>query len=94
MEGSIQVGAVVLSKMGRDTGRYYVVVKRVGEEFALLCDGDKRKLIKPKLKKLKHLKYKGDNLDTVKDKILNGSEVTDAEIRRALKAYNTKNSEV
>lgn len=94
MESLIQVGAVVLSKMGRDTGRYYVVVAKVGEEFVLVCDGDKRKLVKPKLKKLKHLKYKGDNLETVKEKIQNGIEVTDAEIRRALKAYNTKNSEV
>lgn len=94
MESSIQVGAVVISKMGRDTGKYYLVVARVGEDYALVCDGDNKKLVKPKLKKLKHLKYKGDNLNTVKDKLLNGLEVTDAEIRRALKAYNTKNSEV
>ena len=85
---------MVLSKMGRDTGTYYVVSARVGEDFALLVDGDKRKLEKPKLKKLKHLKYKGEQLLAIKDKFLNGEEVTDAEIRRALKAYNTKNSEV
>lgn len=94
MKGSIQVGAVVLSKMGRDKDTTYVTVARVGEDFALVVDGDKRKLAKPKLKKLKHLRYKGENLCEIGNKLTEGIEVTDAEIRRALKAYNTKNSEV
>ncbi len=94
MKGSIQVGAVVLSKMGRDKGVTYVTVARVGEDFALVVDGDKRKLVKPKLKKLKHLRYKGEDLCEIGKKLTEGIEVTDAEIRRALKAYNTKNSEV
>ena len=94
MKGSIQVGAVVLSKMGRDAGTTYVAVAILGEDFALVVDGDKRKLAKPKLKKLKHLRYKGEDLCEIGNKLTQNIEVTDAEIRRALKAYNTKNSEV
>lgn len=94
MQGSIEVGAVVLSKMGRDSGRYYVVVALTGEDYALVVDGKYRKLANPKLKKLKHLKYKGEDILSVKEKINLHQDITDAEIRRALGTCDTKNSEV
>lgn len=91
---SLRVGAVVESKMGRDRGRYYVVVKEEGEDFVLLSDGDYRKQTNPKLKKVKHLRYRGEYLDDIGAKLIQSVEVTDAEIRRALKVHNTKNLEV
>lgn len=94
MQSSIEVGAVVLSKMGRDSGRYYVVVALTGEDYALVVDGKYKKLANPKLKKLKHLKYKGEDLVDIREELISNKEVTDAKIRRALGAYGTKKQEV
>ncbi len=51
----LQVGSVVISKMGHDFGRVYLITKIDGE-FAFLCDGKYRKTCNPKKKRLKHLK--------------------------------------
>lgn len=50
----IMSGSVVVSKAGRDKGRFFLVVS-VENDFALIADGDLRKLENPKRKKLKHL---------------------------------------
>lgn len=50
----ITVGSAVLSKAGRDKGRYFAVLS-LDNEYAYLADGDLRKLATPKRKKQKHL---------------------------------------
>ncbi len=90
MNNSIQIGAVVWSVMGRDSGRFYVVVEKVSDNYVYIVDGETRRLEKPKLKKLKHLKYNGENLESIGLKLVEGKQVFDAEIRSALKAHNTK----
>lgn len=83
----ISVGNVVLSKAGRDKGRYFVVTEVIDENYVKIADGDLRKAENAKLKKVKHLKFSGDNLpDTA---ILLGKDkgVVNAELRSALKAY-------
>ncbi len=47
-------GSVAVSKAGRDKGRFFLVVS-VENDYALIADGDLRKLDNPKRKKLKHL---------------------------------------
>lgn len=90
MNNSIQIGAVVLSVMGRDSGRFYVVVGLEGDNYVYIADGETRLLAKPKLKKLKHLRYNGENLESIGLKLVEGRQVFDAEIRSALRARNTK----
>ena len=90
MESSIQIGAVVLSVMGRDSGRFYVVVSKAEENYVYIADGETRLLQKPKLKKIKHLRYNGENLDAIGAKLVEGKQVFDAEIRSALRAHNSK----
>lgn len=90
MENSIQIGAVVWSQKGRDSGRFYVVVEKVSGDYVHIVDGEVRMLKKPKLKKLKHLKYNGENLESIGAKLKEGKQVFDAEIRSALRAHNTK----
>lgn len=51
----LEVGRVVRSKAGRDTGRLFLAVGVFDEEHLLVADGDLRKVEKPKKKKLKHL---------------------------------------
>ncbi|MDR2090768.1 MAG: KOW domain-containing RNA-binding protein [Clostridiales bacterium] len=90
----IEAGSVVFSRAGRDGGRYYVVVK-AGEKpgFVFIADGEYRKLEKPKLKKIKHLRISGVVLEKLKNKFAEDKTVFDAEIRSALRPYNEKKAE-
>lgn len=81
-----ELGTVVLSKAGRDAGRFFVVVGKVDNQYVLLSDGDLRKLANPKKKKVKHLDVKPVTLPAVKEKLTRGSGLWDADIRRDLEA--------
>jgi large subunit ribosomal protein L14e len=81
-----EIGSVVLSKAGRDAGRYFVVVGRVDEAYVLLADGQLRKLQSPKKKKVKHLAVKPVTLPSVKEKLERGAGLYDAELRHGLEA--------
>lgn len=86
---SIVIGEVVFSRSGRDAGRYYVVSEIVDDVFVRIVDGNVRRLEKPKLKKIKHLKGTGEVLQTLADKFVKGTKVYDAEIFSALRRYNS-----
>ena len=89
MDKPISVGSVVYSRAGRDAGIFFLVVEVVDDDFVKICDGDVRKLAKPKLKKIKHLKNTGEILDGIGEKLLNNVKVYDAEIYSALRRYNS-----
>lgn len=83
----ISVGSIVLSKAGHDKGRYFVVTEVVDENYVRISDGDLRKAEKAKLKKVKHLKFSGDNLPEFANLQNKDKGVVNAELRSALKAY-------
>ena len=89
MDKPISVGSVVYSRAGRDAGIFFLVVEVVDDNFVLLCDGDVRKLAKPKKKKVKHVKNTGDVLENIGEKLQKGTKVYDAEIFSALRRYNS-----
>ena len=84
----ITLGSVVFSRSGRDAGRFYVVIEIVDDEYVTIADGDLRRVDKPKLKKIKHLKPQGDVIVKIADKLAEGKKIFDAEVRSALRAYN------
>lgn len=84
----LSVGQVIEVSSGRDIGRLFFVVKIIDDKYVLISDGKKRKLDKPKLKKVKHLKKYDVINDKVKDRILSGQEITDAFLRKALAKLN------
>ena len=75
MENHIKTGDIVLSKAGRDCGRYFVVLK-TEENFAFLCDGDLRKVDTPKRKKFKHLINTGESAEFILNKINDDEKIT------------------
>lgn len=89
MEKSVEVGSVVFSRAGRDKGIFFLVVEVVDDVYVRLADGDVRRLEKPKLKKIKHLKNTGDVLANIAEKLRQGVKVYDAEIFSALRRYNS-----
>ena len=65
-------------------GRYFFIVKIVDESFVLISDGKSRKLDKPKLKKIKHLKVEKYVNKEIKMLLQNGDKITDSYIRAEL----------
>jgi ribosomal protein L14E/L6E/L27E len=89
MEEQLGIGTVVISKCGRDKGRYFIVLKSEGG-FVYLTDGAMRKLASPKKKKIKHITITSDKLENIADKLKSGKKVFDGEIKSALRVYNQK----
>lgn len=48
---------IVLSKVGRDKGRAFIVLEVINEDYLLIADGELRKVENPKLKNKKHLVF-------------------------------------
>ena len=84
------VGAVCVSRAGRDKGRAFVIIGICDEQHVLLCDGEARKLARPKKKKLMHLKIAPQRADEIGRRVTEGKPLLDADVRKALRAlgYN------
>ena len=81
----IEVGAVVVSRMGRDEGRAFVVIQEVDEDFVLLADGKLRTMDHLKKKRRKHLKTTGIVVEELRERLQNGAAIENHEVRSWLK---------
>ena len=72
-------GCVVKAKAGRDKNGYFVVLDLDGE-YAMISDGKRRPLEKPKRKKYKHLSLTNTVLESC-------SMSTNREIKKALSQF-------
>ena len=86
--GEITLGQIVHSKAGRDMDKYFVVVKIIDKDYVLLSDGKLRKIENPKKKKIKHLILHNDLAYTIKDKLENGENILNADIKKCLQSMN------
>lgn len=80
-----EAGRVVVSKQGHDRGRRFLIVELIDEQFALIADGDTRKLDHLKKKKLKHLRTEPQIVTGVLTAIKSRAQTADSAIRKALK---------
>ena len=80
-----EIGAVVISKMGRDEGRSFVVIQEVDSDFVLLADGRLRTMDHLKKKRRKHLQTTGIVVEELRTRLLNGGTVENHEVRSWLK---------
>jgi len=80
----LTLGRLVLSRAGRDKGHYFLIVGVEGEEFVLLSDGDTRKILRPKKKKIKHVRLKPSVCEDIADRFQRGAAVYDQDIRQAI----------
>jgi len=82
------VGQVVRSLAGRDKGQYMVVIEVVDDQFICIANGKLRKVNNPKKKKVKHLAKTNHIVTEIRDKILDGKKISNAEIRKILESYH------
>ena len=79
-----EVGRVVVSLKGHDEGRWFAIVKVLDDPYVLICDGDTRRLDKPKKKQAKHLRALPMTV-CVTGKGASGGELDDSDLRKSLK---------
>ena len=84
----ISLGQIVISTAGRDKGRKFVVLCIIDEKYVYISDGDIRKVEKPKLKKIKHLRKLNHVAEDIKDRLESGEKPINSEIRKLLKSID------
>ncbi|MBM6829392.1 KOW domain-containing RNA-binding protein [Anaerotignum lactatifermentans] len=87
-----QIGQVVYSKSGHDKGGMMMILSLEGP-YAYLADGRRRKLERPKKKKLIHIQPTGYVDAELAGKLCRNEYVLDADIAKALKSYQEKLAE-
>lgn len=85
------LGQVVYSKAGRDAGRKFIILKVIDELYVYIVDGKLRKVEKPKVKKIKHLKFTNTYIEVIRDKLMNNIKITNFEIRKKLLEIESNN---
>jgi ribosomal protein L14E/L6E/L27E len=83
-KNNLTIGQVVFSKSGRDMGLAFIVIKTCGN-FAWLTDGRLRPVARPKKKKRMHIQPTRDVALCIRDCVISGKTLSDADIRRVLK---------
>ena len=78
------LGKVVISKAGRDTGDYYIVIEQIDDNYVLLADGRLKTIEKPKKKKLKHLKMTDVLATDIREYIMSNKRILDVMIKKFL----------
>lgn len=82
-----QIADLVVSLSGRDKNRIFMVLEVLDSNYVLIADGMLRKLEKPKKKKVKHLEKSQYTLnERLLQKISEGKKITNAELRKSLRA--------
>lgn len=87
------LGTVVYSKAGRDVDRKFIIMDIIDKEYVYICDGDLRKIEKPKKKKIRHLMFTETVAEDIKQCLMSNVEVSNSQIKRFLQSLCT-NKEV
>jgi large subunit ribosomal protein L14e len=82
-------GVVVISKAGRDAGGCFVILSVADDQYVWMADGERRKVLKPKKKKIKHLDIRPFVAQEIRRKLMEGETLLDSDLRRAIAVFRT-----
>ena len=88
----VDKSSLIVSKAGRDKGQLFYVID-ADEQYVYLADGKSRKLEKPKRKKRKHVEQVPRTESRIAEKIRNGEQVLNSELRKELASFGQKQSQ-
>lgn len=84
-------GYFAKSKAGHDHGKTYLIIEGTQEtgkeDFVMVADGVTKTLSKPKKKRTKHLQIILKYDEEIFDKMTNGQEIKDEDIKAAIGNY-------
>lgn len=87
-----RIGELVISRAGRDRGKYYFIVGWEKENFVKIANGDTRKIEGPKRKNVKHLRSTGVVYEELAIWLENKKKIRNEDLKRFIKNYE-KNEE-
>jgi len=80
------IGRLVISKAGRDSDKLFLITGIVDVSYVIIVDGDLRKIEAPKRKKLKHLLLTEKYSAEIKEMLIKGDKVSNAQIRKYIQS--------
>lgn len=80
------LGTVVYSKAGRDSDRKFIIIDIIDNDYVYICDGDLRKIEKPKKKKIRHLMFTEIVAEDIKESLVSNVKVSNSQIRKFLQS--------
>ncbi len=80
---SLKRGDLVVSLAGHDRGEAFVITEMVDDNYALVVNGESRKLEAPKKKKLKHVKVLNAQIDL--ESLIKRGDCNNATVARLIK---------
>lgn len=80
---------IVRSTAGSTKGKLFHVLE-VDDGYALIADGKRHKLSKPKRKKLRHLEFEAESNSEAARRIRSGGDIQDSALRRSLAEYRNQ----
>ena len=89
MQISLELGQLVVSTVGRDRGKFYLVLEETLDNKVYVVDGEIRKVANPKRKNKKHLRPCPGISSEFTQKLKAGLKITDLDVRKALKEIIT-----
>lgn len=87
MTSRYNLGEIVISKAGRDTGNHYIIVGREGTNFVNIADGKVKRIEHPKRKNIKHLISTGDVIEELAIWLENKKRIRNEDLKKLLKDY-------
>ncbi|MDD4568760.1 MAG: KOW domain-containing RNA-binding protein [Tepidanaerobacteraceae bacterium] len=81
----LMLGQLAKSIVGRDKGRFMIVVDIIDKDYVCVVDGDLRRVENPKKKKIKHLKLSSKKAEYIAEKLNNKRKIYNQEVKKALK---------
>jgi ribosomal protein L14E/L6E/L27E len=91
-DSTLEIGAIVISKSGRDKGSGFIVTK-IEQEYVFLCDGKVRPMSNQKRKNQKHLQRTRYIAQEIAEKIVSQGYLLDSDFRKAIKAFVNKQND-
>jgi ribosomal protein L14E/L6E/L27E len=82
---ALEPGRVVLSREGRDRGRYFIILEVLEPARVLVADGVSHTLQHPKKKNVKHIKAKPVKMDL--DQAFPSGHLLDSDLRAFLQEH-------
>lgn len=77
-------GQIVRSKAGHDRGCIFFVVGIIDDDNVLIADGDRRRIEKPKKKKVRHLQPYNRINEVIADKLAKNSRIENIDLQKEL----------
>lgn len=90
----LKIGQIVKSKAGRDKGKSFIIYEILDEQFVLVCNGDLRKIEKPKKKKVKHLMIYNTVFTEFAEKLQSSGNLNDAYVRELIEKATGASNEM